>query len=209
MAMFVAAPAAASPLYTIDSVAMGTNITLPPEQGGTQMPNTFPVLRATLLAVPPGYRQQKAPTPPQSEAPQNVQINVTVRSGEGEKSQVIYQVSGVFGDGGFQQLNTGREMFVELPGAPAGGNYRPTGLSLNAQPTIIGRSILLAFKVDFTLPVSRQPGDKNEPLKVQQEATTILESGKPLTVFTSDSPGQTPKISVELTATILTRSSQP
>jgi hypothetical protein len=190
IAMFVAAPASASPLYTIDSVAMATNTTL-------------------LVAVSPGDSQQKAPTPPQSEAPQNVQINVTVRSGEGEKSQVIYQVTGVFGDGGFQQLNTGRDMFVELPGAQAGGNYRPTGLSLNAQPTIIGRSILLAFKVDFTLPVSRQPGDKNEPPKVQQEATTILESGKPLTVFTSDSPGQTPKISVELTATILTRSSQP
>ena len=190
IAMFVAAPASASPLYTIDSVAMATNTTL-------------------LVAVSPGDSQQKAPTPAQSEAPQNVQINVTVRSGEGEKSQVIYQVMGVFGDGGFQQLNTGRDMFVELPGAPAGGNYRPTGLSLNAQPTIIGRSILLAFKVDFTLPVSRQPGDKNEPPKVQQEATTILESGKPLTVFTSDSPGQTPKISVELTATILTRSSQP
>jgi hypothetical protein len=44
IAMFVAAPASASPLYTIDSVAMATNTTL-------------------LVAVSPGDSQQKAPTP--------------------------------------------------------------------------------------------------------------------------------------------------
>jgi hypothetical protein len=173
------------------------------------MPNAFTLLLATLLAAAPPCYGQKAPTPLPSEAPQNVQIDVIVRTGEGEKSQVIYRVSGVFGDGAPQQLNTGRDMFVELPGAPAGGNYRSTGLSLDAHPTIIGRSVLLAFKVDFTLPVSRQPGDKNEPPKVQQEATTMLESGTPLTIFTSDSPGQSPRISVELTATILPTGSQP
>jgi hypothetical protein len=169
----------------------------------------FLLLATLLVAAPPCYGQQKAPTPSPSEAPQNVQIDVMVGTGEGEKSQVIYRVSGVFGDGAPQQLNTGRDMFVELPGAPAGGNYRSTGLSLDAHPTIMGRSVLLAFKVDFTLPVSRQPGDKNEPPRVQQEATTILESGTPLTIFTSDSPGQSPRISVELTATILTTGSQP
>src|SRR5215203_2500924 len=104
----------------------------------TLMPNVFPFLLATLLvAAPPCYGQQKAPTPLPSEAPQNVQIDVTVRTGEGEKSQVIYKVSAVFGDGAPQHLNTGRDMFVELPGAPADGAYRPAGLSLDAHPTII------------------------------------------------------------------------
>jgi hypothetical protein len=169
------------------------------------------LLSVLLIAAPPSYGQQKAPTmvPPQSQAPratQNVHIEVTVETHEGGKTQVIYQVSGVFGDGGRQELSTGRDMFVTTPD---GGSYRPTGLSLIAHPTIQGRNVLLAFTLEFTLPVSRHSGDKDGPPRVEQEATTILESGKPLTVFTSDYPGQTPGISVELAATILEPGSQP
>jgi hypothetical protein len=178
------------------------------------MRTVFPLLlSALLIAAAPSYGQQKAPTstfvPPQSEAPrtrQNVHLEVTVTTQEGGKTQVIYQVSGVFGDGGRQELNTGRDMFIT---APDGGSYRPAGLSLIAQPTIQGRNVLVAFTIEFTLPASRHPGDKDMPPRVEQEATTILESGKPLTVFTSDSPGLTPRISVELTATILEPGSQP
>ena len=65
------------------------------------------LLSGLLIAAAPSYGQQKAPTstivPPPSEAPrteQNVQLEVGVRTQEEAKTHVIYQVSGVFGDGG-------------------------------------------------------------------------------------------------------------
>jgi hypothetical protein len=181
------------------------------------MPRAFQLLMFSLLsAATPAFADQRAPAPsmapPQSEAPhgnQNVQLEVTVRTEEGGKAEVVYHISGVFGHGGRQQLNTGRDMFVTVPGAAEGGKYRPTGLSLTAEPSVRGRSVVLPFTLEFTLPVSRHPGERDMPLRVEQEATAILESGKPLTVFTSESPGQTPRTTVELTATILPASSLP
>jgi hypothetical protein len=180
----------------------------------------LPLAFAVLIATAPAYSQQILPPPPHvqpaSEQPRtthNVRVDVTVRTEDSGKSQVVYQVSGVLGDGERQEFLTAREVFVSsgpaVAGAPESGNYRSTGLFVTATPLVEGRNVRLAFTLDVSLPLTaRQSLDRNMPPTAKQQATTILESGKPLTVFTSDSPGNTPKIAVEITATILEANGQ-
>jgi hypothetical protein len=164
-----------------------------------------------LPAAPPCLAEQDAPPPmtlPTGREPrrptQNVKIDVTVRADDAAGTpQVVYQVSGVFGEGARQQVTTSREFFVSVPDAPA-GNYRSSGVFLVAQPLVDGRTISVAFTLDVTLPPpAHRPDDRNLSPSVKQEATIAFESGKPVVVFRSEAPGNAPTVTVEMTATVL------
>ncbi len=161
-----------------------------------------PAPPAKTLPTPPP--PPPLPPPPLSAAVRNVQVDVSVTSGEGAAA-VKKHMTVVAADGQLALGRSGIEVPVEM--APGGNiTYRSVGMNVDARPRILEAGkvgVNLKLKFNTVLKAEGQQPGRPSFGNADTEMYVVLDSGKPL-VMSHTADGETGRaFSVEVKATIL------